>query len=184
MAKRAHELCDENPAWELLSQGAEAKVWGVGMLCGREAVAKERPAKLYRHPTLDSKLTARRVIAEARTIAKCRRFGLDTPALLMVDLEKNRIFMERIRGGTVKSKLRALHDATAEPTAGNPYGDAGMELARAVGSAVARMHNGDVVHGDLTTSNFMLREEGGVVVIDFGLAVASATMYEDKAVDM
>ena len=31
-----------------------------------------------------------------------------------------------------------------------------MELAQSIGQAIAKLHNADVVHGDLTTSNFMV----------------------------
>jgi len=51
------------------------------------------------------------------------------------------------------------------------------------------MHRGDIIHGDLTTSNMMLRrrrhgdEEADLVLIDFGLSYNSA-LVEDKAVDL
>ena len=46
------------------------------------------------------------------------------------------------------------------------------------------MHSLNVIHGDLTTSNLMLRENSdSVVVIDFGLSFVS-TLAEDKAVDL
>ncbi|CAN0536735.1 unnamed protein product [Ectocarpus sp. 12 AP-2014] len=51
---------------------------------------------------------------------------------------------------------------------------------------VAKMHDAQVVHGDLTTSNFMVRSDPGerdVVAIDFGLA-SSKPLPEDKAVDL
>ena len=57
-------------------------------------------------------------------------------------------------------------------------------MAVKIGRAVARLHDGGLVHGDLTTSNMILRDGDGVLVlIDFGLA-ANATLAEDKAVDL
>lgn len=85
-----------------------------------------------------------------------------------------------------------------------------MGLMRRVGEAVGRMHEVGVVHGDLTTSNLMLRHpvrkitngtfneeaswgkeqaagmvslEGEIVLIDFGLA-GQSVQDEDKAVDL
>lgn len=74
-----------------------------------------------------------------------------------------------------------------------------VDLMRRIGDAVGRLHKTGVVHGDLTTSNMMLRptrggrEEGGcgrdkipdgdIVLIDFGLATQS-TSEEDRAVDL
>lgn len=57
-----------------------------------------------------------------------------------------------------------------------------------IGCALQDMHASHVVHGDLTTSNLMLRPSpdnsiGTLVVIDFGLSYTS-TVVEDKAVDL
>lgn len=54
-----------------------------------------------------------------------------------------------------------------------------------IGAQLAQMHCADVIHGDLTTSNMMLRTGGALelVVIDFGLASVSS-FWEDKAVDL
>src|SRR6266540_2207324 len=80
-----------------------------------------------------------------------------------------------------------------------------------IGTEVARMHLADIIHGDLTTSNMMLRcptflhntntssptelvrrdypsnndkdEIVNQVLIDFGLSYVS-TLVEDKAVDL
>ena len=72
---------------------------------------------------------------------------------------------------------------------------------RRVGAAVGGIHRVGVVHGDLTTSNMMLRPwssgasgaaaedsvdallDGDIVVIDFGLA-SQSTSDEDRAVDL
>ncbi|RAL01822.1 serine/threonine protein kinase BUD32 [Aspergillus ibericus CBS 121593] len=74
-------------------------------------------------------------------------------------------------------------------------------LLRRVGAAVGALHKAGVVHGDLTTSNLILRGvdeeegeegwkdgeepnlEGEVVLIDFGLA-SQSIQDEDRAVDL
>ena len=74
-----------------------------------------------------------------------------------------------------------------------------VRLMERVGSAVGKMHGVGVVHGDLTTSNLMLRPErwgvngngvgekkaldGEIILIDFGLA-SQSTQDEDRAVDL
>lgn len=84
-----------------------------------------------------------------------------------------------------------------------------LSLMQKIGKAVGEMHHVGVVHGDLTTSNLMLRPadrtstssgdvtsngtsgssvprpslDGDIVLIDFGLA-AQSTQDEDKAVDL
>lgn len=57
-------------------------------------------------------------------------------------------------------------------------------LAVKIGRAVAKLHDGGMIHGDLTTSNMIVREaDEALVLIDFGLATI-ATLPEDKAVDL
>ncbi|KAK1770955.1 hypothetical protein QBC33DRAFT_526287 [Phialemonium atrogriseum] len=73
-------------------------------------------------------------------------------------------------------------------------------LMRRIGTAIGRMHHVSIVHGDLTTSNMMLRPwvgdgadghtatgdgilDGDIVLIDFGLATQT-TSEEDRAVDL
>ena len=60
------------------------------------------------------------------------------------------------------------------------------QVMRLVGKGVGGLHASGVVHGDLTTSNLILREIDGtldVVVIDFGLGSVS-NAEEDMAVDL
>lgn len=46
------------------------------------------------------------------------------------------------------------------------------------------MHDGQIIHGDLTSSNIMLRSPSNdLVLIDFGLGQMKPTI-EDKAVDL
>lgn len=55
-----------------------------------------------------------------------------------------------------------------------------------VGQNIALLHNGDVIHGDLTSSNLLVQEHNNsleCVVIDFGLS-SSSTLIEDKGVDL
>lgn len=59
-------------------------------------------------------------------------------------------------------------------------------LVELIGSSVARLHDNDMIHGDLTTSNLILREphdDLDLYFIDFGLGFVS-TSAEDKSVDL
>lgn len=63
-----------------------------------------------------------------------------------------------------------------------------QKLAERVGQILAKMHDEDVIHGDLTTSNMLLKHAAGggesdLVLIDFGLSYISA-LPEDKGVDL
>lgn len=60
------------------------------------------------------------------------------------------------------------------------------QVMRLIGKSVGELHASGVVHGDLTTSNLILREDRGqldVVLIDFGLGSVSNS-EEDMAVDL
>ena len=54
-----------------------------------------------------------------------------------------------------------------------------------IGTSIGSMHCCDIIHGDLTTSNMLLRygTPPAIVLIDFGLSYIS-TLTEDKAVDL
>jgi len=59
-----------------------------------------------------------------------------------------------------------------------------IAIATQIGISIARLHDSDVVHGDLTTSNMMIENDTNrLVMIDFGLA-SSQPLPEDKAVDL
>lgn len=157
------------------------------------------------------------------------------PALYALDAEGGWLMMEWVEGGSVRGVLdRELgrwlegegeRDAgsgevsgeevvvgegavnTGEGTGMGKEGRGLWGLMGRIGKTVGRMHQMDVVHGDLTTSNLLLRPstrqhdpthhntadgdskseaqdlEGEVVLIDFGLAGQSADV-EDRAVDL
>jgi len=56
-------------------------------------------------------------------------------------------------------------------------------IAVEVGKNIAIMHNNNIIHGDLTTSNMIITNQKEVYYIDFGLSFIS-TKVEDKAVDL
>lgn len=89
---------------EFVSQGAEGIIY-MGQFLSRPVVVKERISKNYRVRELDSKLNKQRILQEVRCMVKCRRAGVLTPSIYMVEPEDNRIVMERIDGITLKEYL-------------------------------------------------------------------------------
>uniref|UniRef100_A0A7S2ZEE5 non-specific serine/threonine protein kinase n=1 Tax=Rhodosorus marinus TaxID=101924 RepID=A0A7S2ZEE5_9RHOD len=154
----------------LLGHGAEGVVKRVKFL-GRDAVVKERFSKDYRHPTLDRLLTSRRLAQEVKTMARCRKLGIACPALYYVDMDSARIYMEYL------DSAKTLKDCLSEPLSSL------QPICAKVGALVGNLHAGDIVHGDLTTSNLMMRDDGSLAIIDFGLSYLSSA-EEDKAVDL
>lgn len=192
---------------ELVTQGAEALLYRTTYLTPQLACAlKYRPSKPYRHAILDARLTRHRILSEARVLVKCRKEGVPVPAVYALDEVKGWIMMEWVDGEVVRIRLNEW--IGLRKAAGTEEGVDDKELrdlmAR-VGRVVGSLHKMGIIHGDLTTSNLMLRTqkplltngdgsetghgetakllEGEVVLIDFGLA-SQSTQDEDRAVDL
>jgi TP53 regulating kinase and related kinases len=91
------------------------------------------------------------------------KLGISVPAVYFVDLEQSIIYMEYIRGQTVKQFLWK-----EPPQAGKIFCLCAHELlpllcvekesiATSIGRTLGLMHDADIVHGDLTTSNMLLQ---------------------------
>ncbi|KAF6817623.1 serine/threonine-protein kinase BUD32 [Colletotrichum sojae] len=197
----------------LITQGAEARLYKTTFLSSNlPAALKYRPPKPYRHPTLDARLTRSRILAEARVLARCRREGCPVPALYALDEVAGWLMLEWIEGEPVRVRINEWLDSSPSSSVPDsipeeqdtkmpdavPTQDTTeiQSLMRRMGAAIGKMHKMGVVHGDLTTSNMMLRPpktapstpastplEGDVFVIDFGLA-SQSTSDEDRAVDL
>ena len=161
---------------QLIEQGAEARIYS-GTFQGRPCIVKERFTKAYRHPALDSKLRQRRTAQEVRSIMKCQKCGIATPSIFFVNYEDCKIYMENLHSYcTLRDVINRCQ---------RPQDDVQLrEIAVAIGEMIARMHDVDIIHGDLTTSNLMLSSDTKKLkAIDFGLSSVSA-MAEDKGVDL
>ena len=157
---------------KMISQGAEGRVFRVQFL-QRATVVKQRFKKTYRHPTLDAKLTRSRLTMETRSLMRARKLGVVTPTIYYVDTQQSAIYMEHVEGKSLKEHIRA----------GMSEEDM-RSVGAQVGRAVAALHDGGLIHGDLTTSNILVREsDKRVVIIDFGLA-QNSIIPEDKGVDL
>jgi len=152
----------------LLKRGAEAELHRTKWR-GRAAVTKARVPKRYRNPSLDEELRRARIRTEAKLIGEARAAGVSVPTLYDIDLVENRLVMEYIEGPTAKTVL----DGGSKRT---------RVLCRQIGEAIARLHRADLVHGDLTTSNMILRD-GRLVLIDFSLGEKTRSV-EAKGVDL
>ncbi|KAJ8527243.1 hypothetical protein K7X08_029720 [Anisodus acutangulus] len=161
----------------LIKQGAEARVFESTFVGSRRCIIKERFSKKYRHPTLDSKLTLKRLNAEARCMTKARRFGVVTPALYAVDPVMHTLTFEYVEGPSVKDIFLGFGLVGVDE-------ERMADIATQIGNAIGKLHDGGLVHDDLTTSNMLLRNSANqLVLIDFGLSFTS-TLPEDKAVDL
>ncbi len=151
----------------IIAQGAEAKLY-IDKLDGQRVLVKERIKKIYRLKQIDEKLRKTRTKAEAKLLTDARKLGVHTPKILK--LTEDKIIMQFVEGERVKELL----NKSDEKTAG--------EVCVKIGKSIGKLHEADIVHGDLTTSNMIL-SEGKIFFIDFGLGSFSRRI-EDKAVDL
>jgi N6-L-threonylcarbamoyladenine synthase/protein kinase Bud32 len=123
--------------------------------------AKRRLVKRYRVPALDYRLIAERTRAEARLIAAARHAGVPTP--VMSDITADTIVMEQVQGTLLTQDLSVPN-------------------LKEAGRVVGKLHNAGIMHGDLTTSNMIMRN-GRCVLIDFGLGQVTVEL-EQRGVDI
>uniref|UniRef100_A0A8D0GFK7 non-specific serine/threonine protein kinase n=1 Tax=Sphenodon punctatus TaxID=8508 RepID=A0A8D0GFK7_SPHPU len=154
---------------QLVQQGAEARLYR-GQFLGRATVAKLRFPKRYRHPVLEERLSRRRTAQEARSLMRCRRAGISAPVVYFVDYVSNCIYLEDIVGSTtIRDYIFSVQQCGKDTSSL-------VHLVEKIGEVLARMHDEDLIHGDLTTSNMLLRppaEKLDLVLIDFGLSFVS-----------
>lgn len=132
---------------ELLFQGAESRVYA-GTHLELPVVFKVRFKKSYRAPELDAELTKTRLRNEARNLVKCRAAGIDCPGILNLRHQEGLICLERVPGPTCAEFLRSKPTQTETD-----------KLAQELGRLLSRFHDKvKIVHGDLTTSNIILRK--------------------------
>ena len=133
---------------------------------------------------------------------KARKLGIPTPALYLIDIEGRKFYMEYLgpRCMQVNEFLKGIDIQVEENLV---HID---EISSKIGNYLGKLHSSDIIHGDLTTSNLILKpkgnlkeelkskkdaltiedakkEEKDLFIIDYGLSFISSKA-EDKAVDI
>lgn len=129
---------------------------------------------------MDDSLTKERIKAETKAIVRCKSVGIRTPAIYLVDFERRMVFMEHL-----------LHSITLKDFIETTSFEKLSKLAISIGTILGRMHEGNIIHGDLTSSNILLMnvhnkdkfDDLEDLKIDFGLSHVDCSA-EDKRVDL
>jgi len=153
----------------MLEKGAEANIYP-GEWMGRDVLLKERVSKSYRIEEIDHRLRKRRTKGEAKLLHLAKTCGVTSPLVYDIDKENKTITMEYIPGKPVKDVFNESEISQIKI------------ICKKVGEKVARLHNCGMIHGDLTSSNLLLKD-GEIVFIDFGLGKIS-DLVEDKGTDL
>jgi TP53 regulating kinase-like protein len=161
----------------LIKKGAEANLYlkpferVVQVPGDGKVIVKRRIPKRYRIAELDKELRSSRTALEAKLLSDAKRAGVATPAIYEVDLAGTQIVMEFVEGKQVKAVLDELKPA------------ARREIGKTIGRQVAMLHKAGILHGDLTTSNMILKPDGKIYFVDFGLGEYNSSV-EGRGVDL
>lgn len=150
---------------QLIKKGAEGDIF-LTTWNKKKSIIKSRKKKDYRNISLDQRIRKQRTIREAEMISEVKSFGISTPLIYNVDSKTCTIVMQYVNGKLVNS----LSEIEL------------ISVCKEIGKIVGTMHKNGIMHGDLTTSNFIISGER-VFVLDFGLAVKT-NKPEDHAVDL
>ena len=160
---------------KILAQGAEALI-----IQNKNTILKKRVKKSYRLPFLDEKIRKLRTRSESKLLEKSSKL-IPTPKILGVSEKDKEITLEFIKGKKLSEYLNDLKNK--------------VKIANQIGKNIAKLHDNNIIHGDLTTSNMIYVDANNpsfskrnnspflIYFIDFGLGFISSKA-EDKAVDL
>ncbi len=150
---------------KLIKKGAEGDLY-LSNWDNRKAILKVRKKKNYRNSQLDDKIRKQRTIRESQIISEVKSFGICTPLIYQLNMKNYSILMQYLDGILVHE----LPDLKL------------IKYCKEIGRIVGTLHKNGIMHGDLTTSNFIL-VNGKIFVIDFGLANKTKKPV-DHAIDL
>ena len=149
---------------KILQRGAEAVIY-----LKRGSVIKDRIKKTYRIPELDDRIRKLRTKSEIKLLEKASVI-INSPMPFSSHKSSFIIEMPFINGKKLSDNLDSFQLKEQK------------SVCRKIGESVAKLHEKNIIHGDLTTSNMILKNTE-VFFIDFGLGFIS-NKIEDKAVDI
>lgn len=154
---------------KIIYRGAESIIY-LDTFDDQKVLVKERVKKNYRLEQIDEKLRKERTRKEVKLLTEARKYNVLTPAILHVDFQKHKIIMENIDGVRIKEFLNSARKKEIE------------NVCIQIGKLIGRLHANNIIHGDLTTSNMLLKDNQ-IYFIDFSLGEFSSRI-EDKGVDL
>lgn len=173
---------------KILSQGAEAIIFKQ-----KNYIIKKRIKKSYRISEIDEKIRRLRTRSETKLLDRASKI-IPVPKIIKSDEKTKEIKIQFVEG----KKLSEFLDKVPLKKQ--------KQICRKIGESVSKIHDRNIIHGDLTTSNMILnkdlsedliinknlcrrgRRENSknnfkIFFIDFGLGYFNGK-YEDKAVDI
>ncbi len=147
----------------IIAQGAEAVLKKEKGFLIKDSIKKD-----YRIKEIDEKIRKLRTRSETRLLERASAI-IKVPKVIESD-SKEIIKMDFIEGKKLSENLDKFKEKERN------------KILEKVGNSLALLHNNNIIHGDLTTSNLILKDEE-IYFIDFGLGFMSLR-EEDRAVDI
>jgi TP53 regulating kinase-like protein len=119
---------------KLIAQGAEAKI-----ILAKNQIVKDRISKSYRLKELDNKIRKSRTKKETKLMIKASKM-INVPLPSIKEFDK--MEMPFIDGKKLSEHLDELKNK--------------KEICKTIGKDIAKLHDSNIIHGDLTTSNMIL----------------------------
>lgn len=103
-------------------------------------------------------------------MTKARRLGVATPVLYSVDPVLQTLTCEYVEGPAVKDVFLdfGFHGVAEERM---------DDIAKQIGDAIGKLHDGGLIHGDLTTSNILIQSGTNQLVRIFPLLLSCEIWY-------
>ena len=153
----------------MIYKGAEAEIC-LSYYLDKKVVQKRRIHKSYRIKEIDTNLISFRTKEESKLISEARSYGVSVPIIYDVDLHNGIITMEFLQGKRIKDILNTVDEKKRK------------RICNMIGKSIAKLHNNNLIHGDITTSNMILQDDK-IHFIDFGLGSKNGEI-ETKGVDL
>jgi tRNA A-37 threonylcarbamoyl transferase component Bud32 len=128
---------------KIIQQGAEALI-----SLEQGTIKKNRIKKSYRIPEIDEQIRKLRTRSEAKLLEKAGRI-IPIPKIFHVNEHAHEIVMENIQGKKLSENLDYFSEKEQK------------EVCKKIGENIAKLHDVEIIHGDLTTSNMIMVEENG-----------------------
>lgn len=138
---------------KLIAEGGMASVY----LAQQESLARPVALKLLRK--FDNESQALRFFNEGRIIASLEHRNIITIYDLGVAHERHYLAMEYLQGGDLRMRIKSgLIPSEA------------LELLETLASCLSFVHQKGIIHRDIKPENILFRQDGTVVLTDFGVA--------------
>jgi Kae1-associated kinase Bud32 len=154
----------------LLAKGAEAVIYR-GFFFRTPIILKHRLPKPYRLPEIDQTIRFHRLRVEARLLTEAWKTGVQVPILYGIDSENSTLLIEEIQGEILFSLINSIDISTLK------------SIFERIGEQVGLLHEKNIIHGDLTVFNIIIKKKNLPWIIDFGLGQISNEL-EKKADDL